>query len=87
MSPLKSQPQNAPAAIAGCAKNEDFYNRTSSLTTQAIIYPTRWHVRNDVLDMQKEIDRWRKLHQRIADELHLARCLPLHGHEHRELIV
>lgn len=35
-------------------------------------YPTRRHVTNDVLDMQKEINRWRKLHQQIADELHLA---------------
>lgn len=32
-------------------------------------YPRRWHVANDVSDMQKEISRWRKLHQRIADEL------------------
>jgi hypothetical protein len=32
-------------------------------------YPRRWHVANDVSDMRKEINRWRKLHQRIADEL------------------
>jgi len=29
VSPLKRQPQNAPAAIAGCAKKEDFHNRIS----------------------------------------------------------
>jgi hypothetical protein len=37
VSPLKRQPQNALAAIAGCAKKEDFHNRTSGLTTQAIM--------------------------------------------------
>jgi hypothetical protein len=36
VSPLKRQPQNAPAGIASCAKKEDFHNRTSSLTPQAI---------------------------------------------------
>jgi hypothetical protein len=34
-------------------------------------YPTRWHVANDVSDMQKEINRWRKLHRRIAGALGL----------------
>jgi hypothetical protein len=34
-------------------------------------YPTRWHVANDVSDMRKEIDRWRRLHRRIAEELGL----------------
>src|SRR6516162_4813759 len=28
--PLKRQPQNALAAVAGCAKKEDFHNRRSS---------------------------------------------------------
>jgi hypothetical protein len=32
-------------------------------------YPTRWHVANDVSDMRKEINRWRKLHQRLAEDL------------------
>jgi hypothetical protein len=32
---LKRQSQNASAAIASCAKEKDFHNRTSSLTTQA----------------------------------------------------
>ena len=32
-------------------------------------YPTRWHVENDVSDMRKEINRWRKLQRRIADDL------------------
>src|SRR5262249_20846572 len=36
VSALKRQPQNAPAGIASCAKKEDFHNRTSSLTPQAI---------------------------------------------------
>jgi len=31
--------------------------------------PTRWHVNRDVLDMQKEIQRWRKLQQAIAATL------------------
>jgi len=31
--------------------------------------PTRWHVNKDVLDMQKEIQRWRRLHQTIAARL------------------
>src|SRR5262249_5962314 len=49
VSPLKRQPQNAPAAIAGCAKKEDFHNRTSSLTTRPEFpiwtepRPVSWH--------------------------------------------
>lgn len=35
-------------------------------------YPTRWHVANDVSDMRKEIHHWRKLHQRLADDLGLT---------------
>lgn len=35
-------------------------------------YPTRWHVANDVSEMRKEIQRWRKLHQRLADDLGLT---------------
>ncbi len=31
-------------------------------------YPRRWHVANDVSDMRKEINRWKKLHQRLAAE-------------------
>jgi hypothetical protein len=31
--------------------------------------PTSWHVNRDVLDMQREIQRWRKLHQSIAATL------------------
>lgn len=34
-------------------------------------YPTRWHVENDASDIRKEIHRWRKLDQRIAEELDL----------------
>lgn len=33
--------------------------------------PTRWHVAKDVSDMQKEIQRWRKLHNELAAELGL----------------
>lgn len=32
-------------------------------------YPTRWHVRRDALDMQKELGYWRKLHDNIAAAL------------------
>ena len=32
-------------------------------------HPTRWHAANDVSDMRKEINRWRKLHQQLADNL------------------
>jgi hypothetical protein len=28
-------------------------------------YPKRWHVAHDVLDMQKEIQRWRRLHETL----------------------
>ena len=35
-------------------------------------YPSRWHVANDVSDMQKEIKRWRRLHRQIAEALGLA---------------
>jgi hypothetical protein len=31
VSPLKRQPQNTPAGIAGRAKKEDFHNRTSAM--------------------------------------------------------
>src|SRR6516164_7726002 len=34
--PLKRQPQNALAAVAGCAKKEDFHNRRSSAVCCAI---------------------------------------------------
>jgi hypothetical protein len=34
-------------------------------------YPTRWHVAKDVEDMRKEVNRWRRLHQRLADALGL----------------
>jgi hypothetical protein len=34
-------------------------------------YPRRWHVADDVSGMRKEIQRWRKLHRRLADELGL----------------
>jgi hypothetical protein len=34
--------------------------------------PARWHVANDVSDMQKEIRRWRKLNQKLATELELV---------------
>jgi hypothetical protein len=30
VTPLKREPQNAPAAIAGCAEKEGFHNRISS---------------------------------------------------------
>ena len=30
---------------------------------------TPWNVANDVSDMQKEINCWRKLHRQIADDL------------------
>jgi hypothetical protein len=30
VTPLKREPQNAAAAIAGCAEKEDFHNRISS---------------------------------------------------------
>jgi hypothetical protein len=32
-------------------------------------YPTRWHVRRDALDMQKEMGYWIKLHAKIAAAL------------------
>jgi Skp family chaperone for outer membrane proteins len=32
-------------------------------------HPTRWHVANDISDMRKEINRWRKLHRRLAEDL------------------
>lgn len=32
-------------------------------------YPRRWHVADDVSGMRKEIQRWRRLHQRLAEEL------------------
>jgi len=35
-------------------------------------YPTRWHVANDVSDMGREINGWKKLHQRIAKDLGLT---------------
>ncbi len=35
-------------------------------------FPTRWHVTNDVLDMRKEINHWRKLHQHLAADLGLT---------------
>jgi hypothetical protein len=35
-------------------------------------YPTRWHVANDVSDMRKEINHWRKLHRRIAEHLGIS---------------
>jgi hypothetical protein len=34
--PLKRQPQNALAAVAGCAKKEDFHNRRSSAVFCAV---------------------------------------------------
>ncbi len=34
-------------------------------------YPTRWHVDRDVTDMRKEINRWKKEHERIAEGLGL----------------
>src|SRR5215469_12674335 len=36
VTPLKRQPQNALAAVAGCAKKEDFHNRRSSAIFCAI---------------------------------------------------
>ena len=35
VSPLKRQSENALAGVASCAKEKDFHDRTSSLTTQA----------------------------------------------------
>jgi len=32
-------------------------------------YPRRWHVANDAMDMQKEIHRWRRLHEQIAAKI------------------
>lgn len=37
VSPLKCQSQNASAAIASCAKEKDFHNCTSSLTTRRCV--------------------------------------------------
>jgi maleate cis-trans isomerase len=34
--PLKRESENASAAIASCAKEKDFHNRTSSLTIAAL---------------------------------------------------
>jgi hypothetical protein len=42
VSPLKRQSKNASAAIASCAKEKDFHNRTSSLTTQATRRSVTW---------------------------------------------
>ncbi len=36
-------------------------------------YPTRWHVARDASDMEKEIHRLKRLHERIAREVGLER--------------
>jgi hypothetical protein len=44
VSPLKRQPQDALAAIAGCAKKKDFHKRISTgLTAQALQDSTSHH--------------------------------------------
>jgi hypothetical protein len=54
VTPLKREPQNAPAAIAGCAEKDDFHNRISSLAraslcvSPSVFYggPTDWRKSN-----------------------------------------
>lgn len=40
-------------------------------------YPRRWHVANDALDIQKEIHRWRRLHDEIAAKMARSRPQPV----------
>ncbi len=36
-------------------------------------YPTRWHVARDASDMEKEIRRWKRLHEQIARQVGATR--------------